>query len=271
LQQPFGQVVPSQTHEPPRHCWPEAQGAPEPHWHAPVAEQPSDVVGSQAVQAFPPAPHAETEIVVVQVPPFAPPSQHPEGHDAALQTHSPAEHTWPGPHGALAPHAHAPVAEQLSATALSQATQVPPAAPQLETDRAAHVDPMQQSPGQDAASQMHWPPAHLCPATQAGPLPQAHSPCEEQLSARLLSQAVQAPPFLPHAATEGALHSLPAQHPSVHLAVQLLHAPEVHVSPMGHALHAPPPAPHAPGVLPGSHVDPLQHPVGHDLASQTAV
>ena len=174
-------------------------------------------------------------------------------------------------HGAWLPQAHAPVVEHVSAAFLSHGTHVPPAAPQFEIERAAHVDPMQQSPGHDTESQMHLPLAHLCPAAQAGPVPQVHSPPEEQPSARVALQTVHAPPFWPQAASDGALHWVPVQHPSGHRDMQLLHAPEVHVSFLGHALHTPPPVPQAPGELPGSHVAPLQHPLGHDLSSHALV
>jgi len=245
-------------------------GAPEPHWQPPVGEHVSDVVGSQAVQAFPAAPHAERESVVVHVP-VAPPSQHPVGHAAALHTHSPAEHVWPVEHGPWLPHEHAPEAEHVSAAVLSHATHVPPGEPHADSDLGAHVDPMQQSPGHDTESQMHCPLEHLCPAAHSGPLPHEQSPLAEQVSARVLLHAVHAPPLLPHAASEGVLHSVPEQHPSGQCAMQLLQAPDVHVSPAGHALHAPPPLPHAPGAVPGSQVLPLQHPVGQDVESHGCV
>lgn len=242
-----------------------------PHWHAPVAAQLSEVVGSQVVHACPSVPHDARETVVVQIPPASPPSQHPVGHEVALQTHSPDEHAWPAAHGACAPHAHAPVAEQLSAAVLSQVTHVPPEAPQLESERAAHVVPMQQPPGQDVASQMQLPFAHLCPSAQAACSPHMHSPALEHESARV-PQTRHARPLAPHAASVGVmLHVFPVQHPSWHRAVQLLHAPAVHESPAAHTLHTPPAVPHAAPVSPVSHVPPLQHPVGQVLALQAVV
>ncbi len=53
LQQPDGQVVASQTHAPERHRWPDPHGAPDPHMHAPAAEQLSAATGSHAAHAAP--------------------------------------------------------------------------------------------------------------------------------------------------------------------------------------------------------------------------
>ena len=69
-QHPCGHVVASQTHLPAAHFCPAAQAAPEPHWQAPLALQPSLVV----------APHP-------------------------LQTQAPFEQVLPGAHAGPDPHA----------------------------------------------------------------------------------------------------------------------------------------------------------------------
>jgi hypothetical protein len=267
LQQPVGQDVGLHWHEPPTHCWPVEHWGPEPHSQSPLAPQVSEVVASQTLHAFPEAPHAESESVVVQVP-LVPPAQHPDGHDLTSQTHVPDEQICPGSQGGLPPQAHAPVAVQVSATVLSHETHVPPAAPQLSTERAAHVSPMQQSPGHEVESQMHLPAEHRCPALQPGPVPQVHLPSDEQASPDNL-QSVHAPPTGPQAASDGVLHVAPAQHPWGQRSRQLLHAPETHVSPDGHALQAPPPLPQALAAVPVSHASPRQQPMAHEVASHT--
>jgi hypothetical protein len=55
LQQP-AQVSDVQRQVPETHSWPGWQGAPEPHLHAPLEEQPSARYGLQATQALPPEP-----------------------------------------------------------------------------------------------------------------------------------------------------------------------------------------------------------------------
>jgi hypothetical protein len=51
--------------------------------------------------------------------------------------------------------------------------------------------------------------------------------------------------------------------------VQVLHAPALHVSPVGHAVHAWPALPHAAGAVPAWQVVPSQQPWEQDIASQT--
>jgi hypothetical protein len=55
----------------------------------------------------------------------------------------------------------------------------------------------EQQPGQFAGSQTQAPFEHFCPASQAGPAPQAQMPELVQVSARKGSQAEQARPALP--------------------------------------------------------------------------
>jgi hypothetical protein len=99
LQQPPGHDAALHVHAPPTHAWPCAHCLPLPHEQEPPAH-PSERMASHAWQALPPVPHVVIE-AVSQVVPFA---QQPVGHEAALHTHAPATHCWPGPHGASMPH-----------------------------------------------------------------------------------------------------------------------------------------------------------------------
>ena len=114
-------------------------------------------------------------------------------------------------------------------------------------------------------------------------MPHAHAPEDEQRSALVGSQETQAAPPDPQLGNASALHAPPEQQP-VGQAVELqthvpaehncptvhagpaphLQAPAVQLAavPGAHAMHAPPPVPHAPseGVL---HVSPEQQPLGH--------
>jgi len=57
------------------------------------------------------------------------------------------------------PHRHAPVAEQLSAMVVSQATQVSPSKPHVPNDGGSMHTPLAQQPfGHDASLQVHVPP-----------------------------------------------------------------------------------------------------------------
>jgi len=61
-QQPFGQLVASQTHCPPEQRWPAPQGPPvAPQTQAPPVEQLSVVSGSQLAHSPPPMPQALVE------------------------------------------------------------------------------------------------------------------------------------------------------------------------------------------------------------------
>jgi hypothetical protein len=112
------------------------------------------------------------------------------------------------------------------------------------------VLPLQQPFGHEAASHTHCPPAQVWPAahaTHARPL----EPHEVVVSAASASH----PPMLVQQ---------PAQDPPPQE-----HEPLVHVSPEPQAAHAAPPVPQTPDDCPvnGTHVLPLQHPLGHEAAS----
>jgi len=144
---------------------PVAQGALAPHMQAPVAEQLSAAVVSQATQVSPSKPHDANDGGSMHTPL----AQQPFGHDASLQVQVPPSQTVPGPQGGLVPHMHVPVAaSQMSALPAAQATQATPARPHVLVDRAWHAPPEQQPPGHETASQTQLPPTHRLPVPHAG-------------------------------------------------------------------------------------------------------
>jgi len=147
-----------------------------------------------------------------------------------------------------------------------QAKHGPPFIPQVSTLGSLHWSAAQHPLGQLVASQVQMPLAQRCPAAHAGPVPQVQRPSGEQASARLGSQATHAAPTAPQLANDGVLHASPAQQPVVHRSLHPLQAPASQVSPAGHVLQAPPPAPHAEGSLPRRQVAPEQHPSGQEVA-----
>lgn len=111
----------------------------------------------------------------------------------ASQTHAPASQRWPAGHAREAPHRHTPAGPQVSAVIGLHATQVPPLAPQVLTERATQVAPAQHPAGQDWASHRQDPLTQLVPAPHAGPVPHRHDPVtESHWSADLVSQATHA-------------------------------------------------------------------------------
>jgi len=150
----------------------------------------------------------------------------------------------------------------------------------------------QQPDGHEVPSQtqvlatQRWPSAHA-PAA----LPHRHVPVAEQLSERA-SQATQVEPALPHADSDRVEQVVPAQQPLGHDVASQVQSPLTQRWPPLHA--APVPQPHVPAVvhlsdLAASHTvhaaplapqvarpgtlqtPPLQHPFGHDVASQMQV
>jgi hypothetical protein len=133
--------------------------------HAPVTEQLSALVASQATQVSPSKPHDANDGGSMHTPL----AQHPFGHDASLQVHVPPSHTVPAPQGGLVPHMHAPVAaSQVSALAAGHATQATPARPHVLGERAWHPAAEQQPFGHETASQTQLPPTHRLPVPHAG-------------------------------------------------------------------------------------------------------
>lgn len=148
-------------------------------WQAPPEQQPlGQVCAEQLLQL--PALQVSPPTHATQLPPSWPqaalvvPARHwlPEQQpvqEAELHTQEPLTHCWPSAHAGLAPHWHAPVAEQLSALVASQATQVAPAVPQAESDAVAQVVPEQHPSGQLAAlhEPLQTPCTQACPAGHA--------------------------------------------------------------------------------------------------------
>ncbi len=188
LQQPVGQEAASHAHDPALHDCPPGHGGPDPHWHAPVAEQLSAPMTSQARQAAPATPQVCSDRVSQLAPEQQPAGQVPE----VQLVHTPPLHV------------AAPV----------QALQGVPAVPQaVSRFPARHRFAEQQPDGQDWPSHRQRLPWQRCPETQAGSAPQRHAPCAEQLSALDGSQAVHVDPPVPQVAKERVSQVAPAQHP----------------------------------------------------------
>jgi hypothetical protein len=261
-QHPFGHETPSQTHAPLRHRCPAEHAAPAPHLHWPPLVHESELFSAQGAHEAPGGAHAASDGVVQALP-----VQHPSGHDVASQTHTPCAQCSPCVQGNPVPHRHVPLVSHRSAASALHAMHDSPPVPQVAGPRTSHVVPLQHPAGHEVASQMHAPAMHRWPLLHAVFPPQVHAPPAEQPSVSVASHITHAAPPAPHVAGLAGWHSVPEQHPLEHW--HPLHAPAAHVSPDGHALHALPAAPHRDVAVPGSHVLPLQHPVGHDVASQT--
>jgi hypothetical protein len=140
---------------------------------------------------------------------------------------------------------------------------------------------------------MQLPPEQTWPVAQAGPVPHLHTPPAQAL-ALVASQVRQAEPAIPQLVTEGAeVHTPPAQQPLAQfpeLQVPPVQAPPLQVCPGPQAGPAPqsqapaaeqlsaratlqlmqvaPLAPQEPGARVWQ-TEPLQHPAGHEVSSQT--
>ena len=195
-QHPVGHEVLSHTHVLATQRCPGAQLAPLPQRQVPVAEQLSERA-SHATQLAPALPQVATERVEQIVP-----LQQPPGQDVPSQVHRPLSQRWPPAHAADDPHAHVPSAAQRLALDGSQALQAPPLTPQLASEGVVQTLPVQQPFAHDVASQVQAPPTQCWPLPHAGPLPQAHAPASEQLSAFVESQALHALAPIPHALSD---------------------------------------------------------------------
>ncbi len=136
-------------HAPATQRWPVAHAAPAPQAQAPAVVQLSAVAGSHVMHRAPLAPQRASDREVLQ----EMPSQQPDGHDVALQTHLPAEQRWPTAHAAPVPHEQVPPAAQPSARVASQPTQTAPPLPHVASDGALQVAPEQHPDGQLVALQ----------------------------------------------------------------------------------------------------------------------
>jgi hypothetical protein len=174
LQQPDAHETPSQTQAPFTQRCPSPQRPPSPHWQPPV-EQLSLRDGSQAAHAAPALPHVADLGGVLQVAP----EQQPWGQLVAVQElHTPPLQTPPSPHG------------------VHWFPGVPQAVESLAPD-GWHTLPAQQPAWHELRVQVHAPLTHCCPAPQAGPWPQRHSP-QAQLSASDVEHFRHATPQQPN-------------------------------------------------------------------------
>jgi hypothetical protein len=192
-QHPFGQLLASHT-QPTfmSQRWPAAHGGPPLQVHAPALEQPLVVVGSQAKQATPFAPHALAlrGRPNVQLVPEQQVLQPTLSH-----TQVPPEQCWPTAHWFPPPQRQPAAPPQLSARIGSQVKQPAPLPPQALSDGEVHTLPLQQ-PAQLDESQTHWPALlQCCPASQSGPAPQPHTPLLQLLPS--CPQLPQVPPLVP--------------------------------------------------------------------------
>ena len=336
VQQPVGHEAVSQTHAPAMQFCPTPHAGPVPHVHPPP-RQPSAFVAGQAVQSAPPLPQTPS-VVAGEV--HVAPVQQPSGHDAASQTQTPPEHSWPVVHATPLPHAQSPVAEQWSACVAAHAMQRSPPKPHADSERGSHVGPEQQPVGHVAAHPLHVPRVQLSPAGQlwhdapplpqaptaspswqapaaqhpaghdtpshtqaplrhrwpgehAGPMPQLQTPAAEQPSVVSALQGLHVAPGTLHAERDVGVHVAPSQQPSGHDVTSQMQAPAEQCCPGPHGgvlpqrhspalqlsdMSATPAALHPKQLAPGrpqfaaesvSQVEPLQQPLGHEVASHT--
>jgi hypothetical protein len=116
-----------------------------------------------------------------------------------------------------APHWQVPVAEQLSAVVRSQATQVPPPWPQVETESWTQAPFAQQPLGHEVALHRQTPPTQEVPLPQLAPVPQTQVPVTDSQPLLVVgSQVTQLRPPTPQVATDGAWQMPLAQHPPWH-------------------------------------------------------
>ena len=157
---------------------------------------------------------------------------------------TPAAQRRPRMQAALLPQVQTPDAEQVSARAVSQTTQVPPFVPQAMGEGVMQALPAQQPLGQEVPLHRHEPPTQVVPGPHAAPVPQWQLPVSaSHRSACRGSQALQLCPPRPHVATAGAVQTEPAQHPEgqdwgvqVHMPdTQLVPAPQAAFVPQRHS------------------------------------
>jgi hypothetical protein len=113
--------------------------------------------------------------------------------------------------------------EHVSVFSGSHVLQAPPPVPHVVVVAVLQTSPAQHPLGQVVASQTHAPPTHFDPGLHAGPVPQVHAPLQE--SEEVGSQVAHPPPAVPHEEVDGALQTLPAQHPVGHDVALHTHAP----------------------------------------------
>jgi len=228
VQQPFGQLVPSQTQAPCAHRWPVAHGPPVvPHTHAPLLSQVLVSVGSQVVHCAPSVPQ---DSVVGGVTHAWAVVQHPLAQLVLLQTHAPPTHCCPDAQGPpVLPQTQFPAPSHVSVRVRSQLLQSAPAVPQDDVvGGVTQVVPLQQPVEQLELLQTHWPLTHCCPDAQGPPVvPQTHTPFAH-VSATKESQVMQEPPLVPQAVGSFVWHTLLLQQPPAQLALSQVQTPLTH-------------------------------------------
>lgn len=163
LQQPSGQLMPSQTQAPARHSWCSAQAGSVPHWQLPSAEQLSARLTSQLTQVPPLTPQVKG-LRCKQLPSW----QQPSGQEVESHTHRPSTQRAPPWQAEDPPQVHPPSAPQPSEP-MPQARQMPPPCPQsLAVVAWTQVLPAQQPSGQELGVQRQAPFWHSNPAPQPG-------------------------------------------------------------------------------------------------------
>jgi hypothetical protein len=126
LQQPEGQLVPSQMQTPLEQRWPTPHALPLPHRHCPLLQV--SAVTPHETQVVPLTPQAAAWFPATHEVPL----QHP-AHDGPSQTHVPPLQRCPAPHASPAPHRHCPPL-QLSASRVLHVVQAFPLFPQSDSD-----------------------------------------------------------------------------------------------------------------------------------------
>jgi hypothetical protein len=234
-QQPFGQLVASQTHAPETQRWPVAQAAPAPQAHAPFEQR--SARASHAPHAAPPPPQLAVLCAPGATQVF--PLQHPEGHELALQTQVPPEQVCPAAHAVPAPQRHVPLVQVFVPPEHgAQAAPPVPHAAALCPPPLRHMPALQHPFGQLVASHTHAPPTHRWPAAHAAPAPQRQAPPAQRSA--VTPHAAHACPELPHCAAVVALtHVPPLQQPFGQLAASHSQTPETQAWPAAHAGPAP--------------------------------
>src|SRR5215472_3756369 len=135
---------------------------------------------------------------------------------------------------------------------------VPPAPHALGVVPSRH-SPAEQQPLHEVLSQAQVPLTQCCPWPHA---PVWQIPPQPSLAPQVLPAQLGAHPHVPGVPApphvSGGAQSPPVQH-GCPLPPQAPHViPQI--VPLGHTMHATPPAPHAPGLVPDAQVTPLQHP-----------
>jgi hypothetical protein len=210
-QHPCGQLALLQMHNPPLHVWPIAHGGPLPHVHWPALHV-SVRLGSHATQATPPVPQFPTADIRHMLP-----EQQPLQVCGPHTAHTPLAHSWP----------------------CMQGVHMPPAEPQFATSFTWHT-PAAQHPMQVTPSHTHCPITQWSPSVHAEAPPQRQLPPPSHESAVVIEHAVHAPPWTPHAISDGIWHILLAsQQPLAQLCASHTHWPPAHRCPVTHAVFMP--------------------------------